>query len=261
MLELKHVSKTFNPGTEDAKTALDDLSLSVADGDFITIIGANGAGKSTLFGAISGSFLTDSGKILLDGQDVTFLPEHRRSKVIGRLFQDPMRGTAPGMTIEENLALAAGRSGWLGGISRRDREYFRERLRELDMGLEDRIRQPVGLLSGGQRQALTLLMATIAQPKLLLLDEHTAALDPGAAEKILAMTTRIAAGQKLTCLMVTHNMRAALALGNRTLMMNGGRVVLDVSGEERAHMGVNDLLERFKSGTGDALDNDRILLS
>lgn len=172
-----------------------------------------------------------------------------------------MRGSAPGMTIEENLALAAGRGGWLGQIRRRDREYFREQLRELDMGLEDRLRQPVGLLSGGQRQALTLLMATIAKPKLLLLDEHTAALDPGAAEKILAMTTRIAAEQKLTCLMVTHNMRAALALGNRTLMMNNGQIVLDVSGEERTHMEVNDLLERFKSGTGAALDIDRILLS
>ena len=261
MLELKNISKTFHPGTVNEKHALHELSLSVPDGDFITIIGANGAGKSTLFGAIGGSFLTDSGKILLDGQDVTFLPEHRRSKVIGRLFQDPMRGTAPGMTIEENLALAAGRSGWLGTISRRDRECFREQLRELDMGLEDRMRQPVGLLSGGQRQALTLLMATIANPKLLLLDEHTAALDPGAAEKILALTARIAAGQKLTCLMITHNMRAALALGNRTLMMNGGRIVLDVSGEERAHMDVNDLLERFRSGTGDMLDNDRILLS
>ena len=172
-----------------------------------------------------------------------------------------MRGSAPGMTIEENLALAAGRGGWLGQIRRRDREYFREQLRELDMGLEDRLRQPVGLLSGGQRQALTLLMATVAKPKLLLLDEHTAALDPGAAEKILAMTARIAAEQKLTCLMVTHNMRAALALGNRTLMMNNGQIVLDVSGAERAHMEVNDLLERFKSGTGAALDNDRILLS
>ena len=234
MLELKSISKTFNPGTVNEKCALHDLSLSVPDGDFITIIGANGAGKSTLFGAISGNFLTDSGEILLDGQNVTFWPEHRRSKVIGRLFQDPMRGSAPGMTIEENLA---------------------------DMGLEDRLRQPVGLLSGGQRQALTLLMATIAKPKLLLLDEHTAALDPGAAEKILAMTTRIAAEQKLTCLMVTHNMRAALALGNRTLMMNNGQIVLDVSGAERAHMEVNDLLERFKSGTGAALDNDRILLS
>lgn len=261
MLELKSISKTFNPGTVNEKCALHDLSLRVPDGDFITIIGANGAGKSTLFGAISGSFLTDSGEILLDGQNVTFWPEHQRAKVIGRLFQDPMRGSAPGMTIEENLALAAGRGGWLGQIRRRDREYFREQLRELDMGLEDRLRQPVGLLSGGQRQALTLLMATVAKPKLLLLDEHTAALDPGAAEKILAMTARIAAEQKLTCLMVTHNMRAALALGNRTLMMNNGQIVLDVSGAERAHMEVNDLLERFKSGTGAALDNDRILLS
>ena len=182
MLELKSISKTFNPGTVNEKCALHNLSLSVPDGDFITIIGANGAGKSTLFGAIGGNFLTDSGEILLDGQNVTFWPEHRRSKVIGRLFQDPMRGSAPGMTIEENLALAAGRSGWLGHISRRDRECFRAQLRELDMGLEERLRQPVGLLSGGQRQALTLLMATIAKPKLLLLDEHTAALDPGAAE-------------------------------------------------------------------------------
>lgn len=250
MLELKNISKTFNPGTVNEKCALHELSLSVPDGDFITIVGANGAGKSTLFGAISGSFLTDSGEILLDGQDVTLLPEYRRSKIIGRLFQDPMRGSAPGMTIEENLALAAGRSGWLGHISRRDRECFRAQLR-----------QPVGLLSGGQRQALTLLMATIARPKLLLLDEHTAALDPGAAEKILAMTTRIAAEQKLTCLMVTHNMRAALALGNRTLMMNSGQIILDVSGEERAHMDVNDLLRRFRSGTGETLDNDRILLA
>ena len=261
MLELKNISKTFNPGTVNEKYALHGLSLSVPDRDFITIVGANGAGKFTLFGAISGSFLTDSGEILLDGQDVTLLPEYRRSKIIGRLFQDPMRGSAPGLTIEENLALAAGRGGWLGQIRRRDREYFREQLRELDMGLENRLRQPVGLLSGGQRQALTLLMATIAKPKLLLLDEHTAALDPGAAEKILAMTTRIAAEQNLTCLMVTHNMRAALALGNRTLMMNNGQIVLDVSGAERAHMEVNDLLERFKSGTGAALDNDRILLS
>ena len=261
MLKLNNISKTFNPGTVNEKTALSGLTLDVHDGDFITIIGANGAGKSTLFNAIAGSFFTDSGSIELDGRDITFMPEHKRARMIGRLFQDPMRGSAPGMTIEENLALAAGRGGWLGQIRRRDREYFREQLRELDMGLENRLRQPVGLLSGGQRQALTLLMATVAKPKLLLLDEHTAALDPGAAEKILAMTTRIAAEQKLTCLMVTHNMRAALALGNRTLMMNNGQIVLDVSGEERTHMEVNDLLERFKSGTGAALDNDRILLS
>ena len=261
MLELKNISKTFNPGTVNEKYALHGLSLSVPDRDFITIVGANGAGKFTLFGAISGSFLTDGGEILLDGQDVTLLPEYRHSKIIGRLFQDPMRGSAPGMTIEENLALAADRRGWLRHISRQDRECFRAQLRELDMGLEDRLRQPVGLLSGGQRQALTLLMATIAKPKLLLLDEHTAALDPAAAEKILAMTTRIASEQKLTCLMVTHNMRAALALGNRTLMMNGGRIILDVSGEERAHMDVSDLLRRFRSGASETLDNDRILLA
>ena len=225
MLELKKISKTFNPGTVNEKCALHELSLSVPDGDFITIIGANGAGKSTLFGAISGSFLTDSGEILLDGQDVTLLPEYRRSKIIGRLFQDPMRGSAPGMTIEENLALAAGRSGWLGHISRRDRECFRAQLRELNMGLEDRLRQPVGLLSGGQRQALTLLMATIARPKLLLLDEHTAALDPAAAEKILAMTTRIAAEQKLTCLMVTHNMGVVAYMADKVGVMHHGHLV------------------------------------
>ena len=261
MLQLKHIEKTFNPGTVNEKRALTDLNLDLKDGDFATIVGSNGAGKSTMFNAITGAFYVDEGQIILDGEDITYKKEYLRSHEIGHLFQDPLRGTAPGMTIEENLALAAGRGGWLGQICRRDREYFREQLRELDMGLEDRLRQPVGLLSGGQRQALTLLMATIAKPKLLLLDEHTAALDPGAAEKILAMTTRIAAEQKLTCLMVTHNMRAALALGNRTLMMNNGQIVLDVSGAERAHMEVNDLLERFKSGTGAALDNDRILLS
>ena len=261
MLELKSISKTFNPGTVNEKCALHDLSLSVPDGDFITIIGANGAGKSTLFGAIGGNFLTDSGEILLDGQNVTFWPEHRRSKVIGRLFQDPMRGSAPGMTIEENLALAAGRGGWLSHVTKQDRELFCEQLKMLDMGLEDRLRQPVGLLSGGQRQALTLMMATIAKPKLLLLDEHTAALDPGAAEKVLALTTRIAKENSLTCLMVTHNMRSALALGNRTLMMDRGGIVLDVSGDERAHMDVQDLLERFKAGVGQTLDNDRMLLS
>lgn len=261
MLELKKISKTFNPGTVNEKCALHELSLSVPDGDFITIIGANGAGKSTLFGAISGSFLTDSGEILLDGQDVALLPEYRRSKIIGRLFQDPMRGSAPGMTIEENLALAAGRSGWLGHISRRDRECFRAQLRELNMGLEDRLRQPVGLLSGGQRQALTLLMATMVPPKLLLLDEHTAALDPATADKVLELTRRIVAEHRITCLMVTHNMAQALSLGSRTLMMAEGSIVLDVSGAEREGLTVSDLLERFRSGAGHALDNDRILLA
>ena len=256
ILEIKNLVVSYG-GIEAVK----GIDLTVEEGKIVTLIGSNGAGKSTTLKAVAGLVWPKSGEILLDGQDVTLLPEYRRSKIIGRLFQDPMRGSAPGMTIEENLALAADRRGWLGHISRQDRECFRAQLRELDMGLEDRLRQPVGLLSGGQRQALTLLMATIAKPKLLLLDEHTAALDPGAAEKILAMTARIASEQKLTCLMVTHNMRDALALGNRTLMMNGGRIILDVSGEERAHMDVSDLLERFRSGTGEALDNDRILLS
>lgn len=261
MLELKHVSKTFNPGTEDAKTALDDLSLSVADGDFITIIGANGAGKSTLFGAICGTFLTDSGSIFLDGENITMQPQHRRSRVIGHLFQDPMRGSAPGMSIEENLALAAGRGGWLSHVSKADKAAFRDRLALLGMGLENRMKQPVGLLSGGQRQALTLLMATINPPKLLLLDEHTAALDPGTAEKVLALTQSIVAEHHITCLMVTHNMTQALSLGNRTLMMADGGIVLDVAGTERAGMTVEDLVERFRAGTGRTLDNDRMLLS
>ncbi len=261
MLRLSHISKTFNPGTVNEKRALTDLSLHLEPGDFVTIIGSNGAGKSTLFNAISGSFLTDEGSIILGGRDVTFLPEYRRAKVIGRLFQDPLRGTAPGMTIEENLALAAGSGGWFGRMSRADKARFRDRLALLDMGLEDRMRQPVGLLSGGQRQALTLLMATMVPPQLLLLDEHTAALDPGTAEKVLALTRQIVAEHRLTTMMVTHNMKQALELGNRTLMMDSGRVVLDVGGAERAGLTVEDLLERFKSGAGKALDNDRILLS
>ena len=264
MLELINVCKTFNPGTVNAKTALNDLNLTLNDGDFVTVIGGNGAGKSTMLNAIAGSFQIDSGKIVIDGTDVTGLPEHKRAAFLGRVFQDPMMGTAPTMQIEENLALAARRGQHRGlrwGITKAERAEYQKRLHALDLGLEDRMTAKVGLLSGGQRQALTLLMATIARPKLLLLDEHTAALDPGAAEKILAMTTRIAAEQKLTCLMVTHNMRAALALGNRTLMMNSGQIILDVSGEERAHMDVNDLLRRFRSGTGETLDNDRILLA
>ena len=264
MLELNHVCKTFNSGTVNAKTALNDLNLTLRDGDFVTVIGGNGAGKSTMLNAIAGSFQIDSGSIVIDGKDVTSLPEHKRAAFLGRVFQDPMMGTAPTMQIEENLALAARRGqrrGLRWGITKAERADYQERLQSLDLGLESRMTAKVGLLSGGQRQALTLLMATIARPKLLLLDEHTAALDPAAAEKILAMTTHIAAEQKLTCLMVTHNMRAALALGNRTLMMNGGQIILDVSGEERTHMDVDDLLKRFRSGTGKALDNDRILLS
>ena len=260
MLILSHISKTFNPGTLNEKKALEDVSLSLEAGDFVTIVGSNGAGKSTLFNAIAGDFYVDEGAIALDGQDITFLPSHRRSRQIGRLFQDPMRGTAPHMTIEENLALAAGSGGWFSHMTKKDRQRFRDRLALLGMGLEDRMKQPVGLLSGGQRQALTLMMATVNPPKLLLLDEHTAALDPAAAEKVLGITQKIVAEEKLTCLMVTHNMESALALGNRTLMMNQGRILFDVSGEERKGLTVEDLLQRFKTESGKGLDNDRMLL-
>ena len=261
MLDISHISKTFHPGTVNAKKALDDLSLRVEDGEFVTIIGANGAGKSTLFNAISGSFITDTGSIRLDDTDLTLLPEYRRAKQIGRLFQDPMRGSAPGMSIEENLALAAGKGGWLSRVSRADREEFRARLSLLGMGLEDRMQQPVGLLSGGQRQALTLMMATFNPPKLLLLDEHTAALDPASAEKVLGITQQIVAENRLTCLMVTHNMQSALDLGSRTIMMDRGRVIFDVKGEKRRGLGVADLMEQFRLAAGKALDNDRMLLS
>lgn len=260
MLSINNISKTFYPGTVNAKTALDNLSLQVNNGDFISIIGANGAGKSTLFNAICGSFLTDNGSIMLDGADITLMPEHKRAKLIGRLFQDPMRGTAPGMSIEENLYLAAGHGGWMSRISKKDRELFRERLSLLNMDLENRMQQPMGLLSGGQRQAITLLMATIHPPKLLLLDEHTAALDPATAEKVLNITTDVVSENKITCMMITHNMQSALELGNRTIMMNSGKVIFDTSGEERQKLCVNDLLEKFKEEAGKALDNDRMLL-
>ncbi|MDO4305685.1 MAG: ATP-binding cassette domain-containing protein [Eubacteriales bacterium] len=261
MLKLNHISKTFNPGTVNEKTAIKDLSLHLKKGDFATIIGSNGAGKSTLFNAICGDFLTDSGSVVLDGVDITFQPQHVRAKNIGRLYQDPMRGSAPGMTIEENLALAAGSGGWLSHVSKADKKQFREQLALLDIGLEDRMTQPVGLLSGGQRQALTLLMATMVPPKLLLLDEHTAALDPGTAEKVLALTKRIVEENNLTCLMITHNMQSALELGNRILMMDSGDIVLDISGSERDGLTVDGLLEKFNAGAGKKLDNDRILLS
>lgn len=266
MLEVSHISKTFNAGTVNEKRALSDLSLRLADGEFATIVGSNGAGKSTLFNAIAGVFYVDSGAITLDGRDITFLPSYQRSRRIGHLFQDPLKGTAPNMTIEENLALAYLRAGTaphaiFSRISRKDKELFREKLALLNMGLEDRMKQPVGLLSGGQRQALTLLMATLVTPKLLLLDEHTAALDPATAEKVLELTKSIVAEKKITCLMVTHNMHQALELGNRTLMMDGGRIVFDVKGEERSKMTVDDLLEKFRENAGKALDNDRILLS
>ena len=260
MLKLTEVSKTFNPGTVNERRALSKLSLELSDGDFVTIIGANGAGKSTLFNAICGSFYPDEGTIELGGRDITFMPEHKRAKRIGRLFQDPMRGSAPDMSIEENLAMALGRGSWFSTISKADRELFRDRLSRLGMGLEDRLRQPVGLLSGGQRQALTLMMATIVPPEILLLDEHTAALDPATAEKVLALTKSIVEENGLTCMMITHNMQSALELGNRTLMLDAGGIIMDVSGEERRHMCVQDFLDRFKAGAGKTLCNDSMLL-
>ena len=260
MLKIENISLTFNKGTTNEKTAIRNLSLHVRHGDFITIIGANGAGKSTLFNCIGGTFITDEGHITLDGEDITLTPEHKRARKIGRLFQDPMKGSAPGMTIEENLALAAGHGGWLSAVSKKDKEKFRECLRPLNMGLEDRMQQPVGLLSGGQRQALTLMMATMNPPKLLLLDEHTAALDPATAEKVLELTESIVKSNKLTCMMITHNMQSALDLGNRTIMMNDGGIIYDTEGDERAGLTVGDLLDRFKEAAGKALDNDRMLL-
>ncbi len=265
MLDIKNISKTFNPGTINSKTALSGLSVHLNAGDFVTIIGSNGAGKSTLFNAIAGSFFVDEGSIVLDGRDITYLPEYKRSRQIGRLFQDPLLGTAPAMTIEENMALAylrsANRKSSFSKVSKKEKQEFRERLCLLNMGLEDRMKQPVGLLSGGQRQALTLLMATLVTPKLLLLDEHTAALDPATADKVLELTKEIVAKDHITCLMITHNMRQALELGNRTFMMADGKIVLDVGGEERAGLTLQDLLERFHQGAGRELDNDRILLS
>lgn len=265
MLVLNNVRKVFNPGTPDEKVALDGVSLTVNDGDFATIIGSNGAGKSTLFNCIGGSFYVDEGSVFLDDQNITYVAEHKRSTEIGRLFQDPMKGTAPHMTIEENLALAylraSKRTSVFSRISNAERKMFRERLAWLDMGLEDRMKQPVGLLSGGQRQALTLLMATLVPPKILLLDEHTAALDPATADKVIALTKRIVKENNLACLMITHNMRSALELGNRTLMMDSGKIVLDISGEERDGLTVDGLLQKFSAGAGKDLDNDRILFS
>ena len=241
--------------------AVDDFNLMIGRTEIAGLIGPNGAGKTTVFNLLTKVYQPTHGTILLDGQDITYLPAHKRSRQIGRLFQDPMRGTAPHMTIEENLALAAGSGGWFSPMTRGDRVRFRDRLALLDMGLEDRMKQPVGLLSGGQRQALTLLMATLVTPKLLLLDEHTAALDPATAEKVLELTKKIVAENHITCLMITHNMHAALELGNRTLMMDSGHIVLDISGEERANTTVDGLLDQFAKNVGRRLDNDRILLS
>ena len=264
MLELINVCKTFNPGTVNAKTALNDLNLTLNDGDFVTVIGGNGAGKSTMLNAIAGSFQIDSGKIVIDGTDVTALPEHKRAALLGRVFQDPMMGTAPTMQIEENLALAARRGQHRGlkwGITKAERAEYQKRLHALNLGLEERMTAKVGLLSGGQRQALTLLMATLRKPKLLLLDEHTAALDPKTAAKVMELTERMVTEEKLSTLMITHNMRDAIRYGNRLIMLHAGRIILDISGQEKKDLTVPELLEMFARASGDEFSGDRAILA
>ena len=264
MLELKNIRKTFNPGTVNEKVALNDLNLTLRDGDFITVIGGNGAGKSTMLNLIAGTYFPDSGQILLDGRDITRLPEHKRAEYLGRVFQDPMMGTAATMQIEENMALAARRGmkrTLRPGITRGDRADYRKQLELLDLGLEDRMTAKVGLLSGGQRQALTLLMASLRRPQLLLLDEHTAALDPKTAAKVLDATQRIVEQNGLTTLMITHNMRDAIAYGNRLVMMYEGRIVVDVSGEEKKKLTVEQLLNLFSQASGSDEADDKLLLS
>ena len=264
MLELKNICKTFNPGTINAKVALNHLNLTLKDGDFCTVIGGNGAGKSTMLNAVAGVFTVDSGSIVIDGQDVTRLPEHKRASLLGRVFQDPMMGTAPTMQIEENLALAARRGqrrGLKWGITDVERADYKELLRSLDLGLEDRMTAKVGLLSGGQRQALTLLMAALKRPKLLLLDEHTAALDPKTAAKVLTLSDQIVEENGLTTLMITHNMKDAIQHGNRLIMMDAGRVVVDISGEEKKKLTVPDLLALFSRASGSEEADDKLLLS
>ncbi len=263
MLELQNIYKTFNPGTINEKTALNGLSLSLADGDFVTVIGGNGAGKSTLLNAIAGTWPVDDGQILIDGVNVTKLPEYKRAAYLGRVFQDPMTGTAATMEIEENLALAKRRGKprlLKKGISKQEREEYRELLKILGLGLETRMTAKVGLLSGGQRQALTLLMATLQKPKLLLLDEHTAALDPKTAAKVLEITDMIVNRDHLTTLMITHNMRDAIRHGNRLIMMNEGQIILDIRGEEKEKLTVQDLLDQFEKASGETFDNDAALL-
>ena len=264
MLEVKNISKTFNPGTINEKRALTNLSLSLNDGDFVTVIGGNGAGKSTLLNAVAGVWPVDGGAVIIDGMDVTGMPEYKRAKYIGRVFQDPMMGTAPNMQIEENLALAYRRGkkrGLRWGVTAAEREFYREKLATLGLGLEDRLTAKVGLLSGGQRQALTLLMASLQTPKLLLLDEHTAALDPATAQKVLELSDRIISENKLTALMITHNMSDAIRHGNRLIMMDRGRIVLDISGEEKKRLTKADLLARFAEKAGVQEETDSVLLS
>ena len=264
MLELKNISKTFNAGTINEKKALRDVSLTLNDGDFVTVIGGNGAGKSTLLNAICGTWKVDSGDIIIGTQNVTNSPEHKRAKYLGRVFQDPMMGTAADMEIQENLALAKRRGkgrGLAWGISKVEREEYRELLSTLGLGLEDRMTSKVGLLSGGQRQAVTLLMAAMSEPKLLLLDEHTAALDPKTAEKVLEITEQIVNQNHLTTLMITHNMRDAIKHGNRLIMMHEGKIIVDVCGEEKKNLTVEDLLGLFNKASGKEFSNDRSMLA
>ena len=264
MLDIQDIVKTFNAGTVNEKIALQGVSLHLNPGDFVTVIGGNGAGKSTLMNSVAGVYSVDEGKILIDGIDITHLPEHKRAKYIGRVFQDPMMGTAANMWIEENLALAARRGKprtLRAGITKAEREEYKEQLKILDLGLEERMTTKVGLLSGGQRQALTLLMATLQKPKLLLLDEHTAALDPKTAAKVLEVTQRIVEKDNLTTLMITHNMRDAIAYGNRLIMMYNGKIVVDVSGEEKKHLTVEQLLNLFSQASGSDEADDKLLLS
>ena len=263
MLEIINATKIFNPGTVNEKTAIDDVSLTLNDGDFVTVIGSNGAGKSTLLNAVAGVFRLDGGKILIDGNDITGMPEYKCAKFIGRVFQDPMTGTAADMQIEENLALAArrGKSRTLRwAITKKEREKYKEALASLDLGLEDRLTAKVGLLSGGQRQSVALLMATLNSPQLLLLDEHTAALDPKTAAKVLELTEKIVNEEHLTTLMVTHNMRDAIAHGNRLIMMNAGKIIFEVAGEEKKKLTVESLLAKFAEVSGSEFSNDRALL-
>ena len=264
MLRMEGIWKTFNPGTVNEKTALSGLNLELKEGDFVTVIGGNGAGKSTMLNAVAGVWPVDEGKIFIDNVDVTKLPEHKRAKYLGRVFQDPMTGTAAGMQIEENLALAARRGEFRflkPGITHKERKYYQERLATLGLGLENRMTTKVRLLSGGQRQALTLLMATLKKPSILLLDEHTAALDPKTAAKVLDLTEKIVGEHHLTTLMVTHNMNDAIRLGNRLIMMHEGRIIYDVSGAEKAALTVADLLQKFEEVSGGELANDRMLLN
>ena len=264
MLHIDNIYKTFGIGTINQKTALNGLSLNLEDGDFVTVIGGNGAGKSTLLNAISGTWYVDQGTISIDGIDVTKMAEYKRAAYLGRVFQDPRMGTASNMGIDENLALAARRGksrGLISGITTREREDYKELLKILDLGLEDRITSKVGLLSGGQRQAVTLLMATLKKPKLLLLDEHTAALDPKTAAKVLSATDQIIEKDNITTIMITHNMKDAIAHGNRLVMMDAGRIILDIKGEEKKKLTVNDLLEKFAVASGGELDNDRMMLA